>query len=227
MLKAIVFDFDGVVVDSEPLHYRAFMEVGKDIGIAFDYEHYLQYYIGFDDRDAFRAMLTSINQPVDASRLRDLIHLKQLAFEKLVNSGAAAIPGAVELIDEASGQIPIAIGSGATSVDIDLMLDGLGRKNRFEVIVSADHVAHSKPNPATYRIAVKQLAGKHPELDLSPEDCLAIEDTSAGIESARGAGLMTLGIATTGPTSALARAHRVAPGLEGVTLDKLRQWYDQ
>lgn len=226
MLKAIVFDFDGVVVDSEPLHYRAFMEVGKGIGVAFDYAHYLKHYIGFDDRDAFRAMLASAHMPTEDSHVTELCHLKKGAFENLVNQGAAAIPGAVDLIDEAYGQIPIAIGSGATTFDIELMLRGLGRRDRFEVIVSADDVYRSKPDPATYRLAVEQLAAKHPELNLTPNDCLAIEDTAAGIESARGAGLMTLGITTTGPASALARAGRVEQGLEGVTMDQLRQWFD-
>lgn len=226
MLKAIVFDFDGVVVDSEPIHYQAFMEVGKDIGVAFDYEHYLRHYIGYDDRDAFRVMLESMGQPVENARVVELTKLKRAAFETLVNSGAAAIPGAVELIDEAHGQIPIAIGSGATTFDIELMLECLGRRDRFEVIVAADHVARSKPDPATYRMAVEQLATKYPDLNLTPGDCLAIEDTAAGIESARGAGLMTLGITTTNQASALTRAQRVESGLQGVTLDQLRKWYD-
>ena len=226
MLKAIVFDFDGVVVDSEPLHYRAFMVVGKGIGVAFDYAHYLQHYIGFDDRDAFRVMLASARLPDDDAHVAELCRQKKNAFENLVNQGAAAIPGAVDLIDEAHGQVPIAIGSGATSFDIELMLKGLGRRDRFEVIVSADDVYRSKPDPATYRMAVEQLAAKHPGLELKPQDCLAIEDTAAGIESARGAGLMTLGITTTGPASALTRANRVEQGLHGVTMDLLRQWFD-
>lgn len=226
MLKAIVFDFDGVVADSEPIHYRAFLEVGKRIGVAFDYAHYLRHYIGFDDRDAFRAMLASANMPTDEAHVSELCQQKRIAFESLVNSGAAAIPGAVELIDEAHGQLPIAIGSGATSFDIELMLEGLGRRDKFEVIVSADHVRRSKPDPATYRLAVEQLAVKHPALNLTPGECLAIEDTAAGIESARGAGLMTLGITTTGPASALTRANRVEQGLEGVTMSLLRQWFD-
>ena len=66
-----------------------------------------------------------------------------------------------------------------------------------------------------------------PDLNLKPDECLAIEDTAAGIEAARGAGLMTLGISTTGPASLLSRAHRVSPGLEGVTLEQLRKWYDE
>lgn len=226
MLKAIVFDFDGVVVDSEPLHYRAFIEVGRGIGVAFDYDYYLNHYIGYDDRDAFRAILSSASLPADDARIAGLCHQKKIAFENLVNQGAAAIPGAVQLIDEAHGQLPIAIGSGATSFDIELMLQALGRRESFDVIVSADHVTRSKPDPATYRMAAEQLAARHPELGLTPGECLAIEDTAAGIESARGAGLLTLGITTTGPASALTRAHRVEPGLQGVTLEKLREWFD-
>jgi HAD superfamily hydrolase (TIGR01509 family) len=226
MLKAIVFDFDGVVVDSEPVHYRAFMELGKGLGIAFDYEYYLRHYIGFDDRDAIRAMLIGAGKPPEDGHIAELCRQKQAVFERLVGQGAAAIPGAVELIDEAHGQIPIAVGSGATTLDIELMLESLGRRDRFEVIVSADHVKRSKPDPATYRMAVEQLADKHPGQDLTPGDCLAIEDTAAGIESARGAGLMTLGVATTGPASSLSRAQRVEPGLQGVTLATLRGWFN-
>lgn len=226
MIKAIVFDFDGVVVDSEPVHYRAFMEVGKGFGVAFDYPHYLERYVGYDDRDAFRTMLTVAGMPTDDGHVAELCQQKQIVFKNLVSQGAAAIPGAVELIDEAHGQIPIAISSGATTLDIELMLASLGRRDRFEVIVSADHVSRSKPDPATYRMAVEQLAAKHPTLELIPQQCLAIEDTAAGIRSARDAGLMTLGIATTGPASSLTHAHRVEPGLQGVTLDKLREWFD-
>jgi beta-phosphoglucomutase len=225
MMKAIVFDFDGVVVDSEPVHYKAFMELGKGFGVAFDYEHYLRYYVGFDDRDAIRSMLIEGGMPAEDSHIAELRQQKQLVFEQLVGQGAAAIPGAVELIDEAYSQLPIAIGSGATTLDIELMLDSIGKRDRFEIIVSSDHVSRSKPDPTTYRMAVEQLADKHPELELTPGDCLAIEDTAAGIESARGAGLMTLGLATTGSATLLSRASRVEQTLQGVTLTKLHEWF--
>jgi len=225
MLKAIIFDFDGVVVDSEPVHYKAFMEIGKDLGVAFDYKHYLRHYIGYDDRDAIRAMLIEAGMPTEDAHISELRQEKQVVFENLVKQGAAAIPGAVELIDQAHSQIPIAIASGATSLDIELMLTSLNRRDRFEIIVSADHVKRSKPDPTTYRMAYEQLAEKYPEHQLSPDNCLAIEDTAAGIESANGAGLMTLGIATTGPASFLTRANRVEPGLDGMTLETLHQWF--
>ena len=72
MLKAIIFDFDGVVVDSEPVHYKAFMEIGKDLGVAFDYQHYLRHYIGYDDRDAIRAMLIEAGMPTDDAHIIEL-----------------------------------------------------------------------------------------------------------------------------------------------------------
>ncbi|HEX7008643.1 MAG TPA: HAD family phosphatase [Phycisphaeraceae bacterium] len=230
MLKAIVFDFDGVLVDSEPLHYRAFLEVGRgELGLSFDYEEYLDRLVGYDDRDAFRLLLTQAGQQHGQAeleaRVAQLCQQKQQAFEQQVGLGVTAISGALELVDEAAAAMPIAIASGATVRDIELVLGGLGRRDRFQVIVAADHVRRSKPDPESYALAVEQLAQRHKSLELSPADCLAIEDTAAGIASARGAGLMTLGLATTGPADRLHNAHRVIPSLQGVGLAQLREWF--
>ncbi len=223
MLHAIVFDFDGVIVDSEPLHYRAFLEVGRDLGVTFSYDDYLAEYVGFDDRDAFRHMLANAERPVDEAAVAALCDRKQPAFDELVkrelDAEAFAIPGALTLIDgcHAAG-LPIAVASGATRADIDLMLGMLGRRDRFEVIVTADDVARSKPDPASYALAAERLG-------VAPGCCLAIEDTAAGLASAAGAGLLTLGLTTTTDAPALAAAGRVLPDLSGVTLDQLRAWY--
>lgn len=226
MLKAIVFDFDGVIVDSEPAHYRALLEVAEQaIGLTFGYEEYLRTYIGFDDRDAFRHMMLAAGKPVDERRVLELCRVKQQAFERIARDGVPMIPGARALIESAAAEMPIAIASGATSADIELIVGGLGLRNLFEVVVTANDVAASKPHPQTYSIAAEQLAMRHPGLDLRPSDCLAIEDTAAGLASATGAGLRTLGITTTSPAAALHRAARVTPNLAGVTLAQLRQWY--
>lgn len=233
MPKAIVFDFDGVIVDSEPLHYQAFVMVGKSFGYEFSWDQYMAQFIGFDDRDAFRFML---GQAIEAGHapdiddqeayLAELIDKKRLAFEAIAAMSTAAIPGAVELIDEVhAAGLPIAIASGATHADIDQMLKILGRRDKFEIIVAADDVAMSKPDPTTYAMAVQKLADKHPALNLKPADCLAIEDTSAGLASAQGAGLQTLGLTTTGPKAKLLAAQRVINDLDGVTLATLNQWY--
>ncbi len=223
MLQAIVFDFDGVIVDSEPLHYQAFVMVGKSIGFTFSYEEYLATYIGFDDRDAFRVMLEASGQEVTAERVAELCAQKQPMFDAVAKMGASqgslAIPGALELIDEcANVDLPRAIASGATRADIELMLELLDRRDRFDIIVTADDVEFSKPDPTSYAMAVERLG-------IKPGHALAIEDTAAGLASAQGAGLMTLGLATTGPAEALADAGRVIDDLAGVDLEQLKLWY--
>ena len=233
MPNAIIFDFDGVVVDSEPLHYQAFVMVGKSFNFAFTWEQYMAQYIGFDDRDAFRYMLaqaieaghTPDVEDVDVT-LAELIDKKQRAFEALAEMGTAAILGSIELIEEAhAAGVPIAIASGATHADIDQMTRLLKIRDKFEVIVAADDVEHSKPDPTTYAKAFEQLAALHPDKQLTPETTLAIEDTGAGLTAALGAGLQTLALTTTSPAEVLQKAGRVVEDLSGVTLATLNKWY--
>lgn len=225
MLKAIVFDFDGVLVDSEPLHFAAFREVGRTLGVDLDYQRYLGELVGFDDRDVFNHLLRDPDTAAHQEPIAGLCQRKQAAFEDLVNRGIAPIPGAMELVDAAAAVMPIAIASGAVQSDITLILEKLQRLHMFEVIVTADHVARSKPDPESYALAVDKLAQQHPELALEPAYCLAIEDTAAGLASARGAGLRTLGVTTTAAADQLEGAERVVEDLNAATVDKLRNWY--
>lgn len=233
MPKAIIFDFDGVIVDSEPLHYQAFVLVGKSLNFEMTWEQYLTQYIGFDDRDAFRYMLaqaiegghTPDIENVQAT-LDDLIEKKRRAFEAIAEMGTAAILGSVELIEEAhAAGLPIAIASGAVHADIEQMLRLLNIRDKFDIIVAADDVEHSKPDPTTYALAFKKLSAKYPGAGLTPGNTLAIEDTGAGLQSAIGAGLQTLGLTTTSPPDVLKNAGRVIEDLSGVTLATLNRWY--
>jgi len=225
MIKAVVFDFDRIVVDSEPLHFRAFQRIAASFGHTFDYDTYLADYIGYDDRDAFRAMLAKAQQPVDEAHVAALCEQKAGAFVDVVNEGVEPFPGLPELIGELYAAMPIAIASGATRADITLILGKLDLAMYFETIVTADEVARSKPHPQTYAMAVELLAEKHPALDLKMGDGLAIEDTAAGIASAKAAGLMTLGVTTSMKAEALFEAGRVIESLEGVNLAQLRAWF--
>jgi len=227
MLKAIVFDFDGVVVDSEPVHFAAMLEVGRGFGASFDYEAYQDKLIGFDDRDALSYILENWipGQPrgnqvsLTPHQLMELCAQKQQAFDRIAGAGVPTVPGTVELIDQAAGAgFPIAIGSGATRADIELILKQLGRMDRFEHIVTANDVEKSKPHPQTYAMACDKLG-------FAPHECLAIEDTVAGLTSAKQAGLMTLALTTTTPADQLAIAQRVVPNLAGIGLDELKAWY--
>jgi len=239
MLQAVIFDFDGVVVDSEPLHYKAFLHTAQHAGIdiQFDYERYLERYVGFDDRDGFKAILEDAGQlpsggdnsvgdeAACADRIAELCDQKQGVFDDIVASGVTPVSGVFGLISSLPATFPTAIASGATGRDIELILQGIELTGRFPVIVSADDVARSKPAPETYELALGQLSKLYPDANLQAENCVAIEDTPAGIASARGAGLQVLGLATTTVPANLHTAQRVVDTLEGVTFETLNQWF--
>ncbi|MGQ9591668.1 MAG: HAD family hydrolase [Planctomycetota bacterium] len=227
MLQAIVFDFDGVLADTEPLHYRAILETARPFGCEFTYEEYLERYVGFDDRDALRAVLRDGGRPEadDSARISQLVLEKGAAFERIVGEGVRAYEGTVAFVREAASALPLALASGATRRDVDLVLGRLGLLGLFDPVVTADVVARSKPDPETYRLALEGLARRRPDLAIAPERCLAIEDTAAGIASAKAAGLATLGLATTVPPEELRAADRVVRSLEGIRPEDLRRWY--
>lgn len=228
MLKAIIFDFDGVLVDSEPLHYRAFVVAAKLIGFEMTYEDYLKIFIGYDDRDAFRVMIKGAPGAGDEEvekKVAQLSQQKQEAFAQLVNQGASMIQGVWKLIDSVHGQMPLAIASGATREDIELILNHLGKRDLFETIVTADDVQRSKPDPKTYALAVENLAELHPELELKASECVALEDTAAGLTSARGAGLKTIGLMTSHSAEALSIADQVIEDTDSLNIAVLKQLF--
>ena len=146
MIKAIVFDFDGVIVDSEPLHYQAFCQVVRPMGIELTYPWYCEHLIGYDDRDAFRVLLVhaaggDINAgPAaydgDESQVTRLKQQKAHVFEQIVRASVTPIEGVVHFIQAASAAMPVAISSGATQADIALVLKVIGLEARFDPIVT-------------------------------------------------------------------------------------------
>lgn len=229
MLKAVIFDFDGVIVDSEPLHYRAFVRVIRGYGLELTWEQYIDEYIGYDDRDLFLTFLADsgrMNLIKEDHHLVNLSRQKAEAFEQIVAEGIEITPGLALFFDEVSQQMPTAIASGASRRDIEVVLSKLGWRDRFGMIVSADDVIKSKPNPQTYVLACEALARQHGELKIKPGECLGIEDTTAGLASARGAGLITLGLATRENANELKGADQVIKSFEGLSIAQLRQWFD-
>lgn len=209
MIKAVIFDFDGIIVDSERLHWAAFCKVLAPLGKTISWPEYVKTFIGFDDRDAFRHAVPNLG----TGELQILITKKASAFQKLIESdGAAALPGSVALIKHLSGKIPIAICSGALRADILPILGNLGIEKTFDTIVTADDTHISKPDPAPYKLAMQRLNVK---------DGLAIEDTPAGIASAKGAGLKALAVTNSYPSELLTQADAIVASLEALTLEKL------
>ncbi|MEO0963658.1 MAG: HAD family phosphatase [Planctomycetota bacterium] len=228
MLEAVIFDFDGVIADSEPVHCTAIREVAGTVGVTISDAEYQAVYIGFDDRDAFREVLRradglAAGSAVDESRVAGMCGAKALAFDRLAASGVPAVPGSLELARavRAAG-VPMAIASGATRREIDGMLAALDADGLFEVMVTADDVERSKPDPQTYAMAVDRLGAAEGRA-LAAGRCVAIEDTSAGVAAAKGAGLAVLGVTTTGPREALREADAVVSGPAAVDLGMLER----
>jgi beta-phosphoglucomutase len=224
MIKAVIFDFDGVVVDSEPLHHRAMIQALTPRGIDFSYGHYLERYLGFDDRESFQTILDDHGLSTDATDpavIADLVRTKGLLYLDLLARGIPLVPSTVDFLLHIIGSVPVAIASGATRQDIFPVLEQLDLTSRIPVLVTADDVERSKPDPATYRLAYEGLARRHPELGLLPSHCLAIEDSPQGIEAAKKAGLWVLALTTTQPSTLLTEAHAIRSSLKGFALS---QW---
>ena len=215
--EAVLFDFDGILVDSEPMHYRAFIEILDPLGMGFPWKEYVETYMGFDDRDAFREAFRAKGVVLDEANLGKLVAAKSEAFLRGLRAGVTPYPGAVPLIEtlNASG-FPLALCSGALRSDIDPILAQLGVARRFDVIVSADDVRRSKPDPESYALAFARLSERHPALLTAPELSVAVEDTPAGIRSAKGAGLRALAVTNSYGAGELAEADWVVGSLEGV-----------
>ena len=219
-LQAIVFDFDGVIADSEPLHLRAYQEALAEEGIELSSREYFAHYLGFDDVGMVEALARDRGIAMSGQHVAALIARKGAAMQALMQSGAVLFPGAKEFIREAAASVPIAIASGALRHEIDEIVEAAGIADLFSTIVASGDTPYSKPSPAPYQLAFARLrdaAGS----DLQPHRCVAIEDSKWGLESAAGAGLRCVGVTNSYPAEALGGAELIVDGLKALTLSML------
>ena len=194
---AVLFDFDGVIVDSERLHHETMAEAMAGAGPAPTWEFYRENLMGLDDRGAFAALLKRAGIEPKPEEIRRRIERKAALFAKHAADGRVpAFPGAVDLIRACAAAGPVGLCSGALRSDIDPVLAALGIEVCFSARVTAEDVHKSKPDPASYRLCVERLAARFPGRGISPSACVAVEDTPDGIASARGAGIPVLAVAT-------------------------------
>ena len=212
--EAVIFDFDGVIVDTEPLHYAAFQRLLEPLGLGFSWEQYVETYMGFDDRDAFIEAFKGHGSGLTTTELQDLIERKAIQFQEIIGDGISAYPGVVNLIRSIhESKTPLAICSGALRSDIDPILGTLGIGDCFDVIITAEDVARSKPDPECYRMAYARLNAFH-SLNIPAQQVLAIEDTPAGIAAAQGAGLQVLAVTNSYPAGQLTQANAITATLD-------------
>ena len=220
-MDALIFDFDGVVVDSEPVHLAAFQEVLSLEGITMSRDNYYQKYLGFDDYDCFKAVAVDNDTAFTDAKVRQLTEAKTQLVRKEFQTSVQALPGAVELIRQAAGgHLPMAICSGSLRQEIELASEAVGVRDCFQVIVAAEDVHKGKPDPEGYRLALLRLSRYAPG-GAEPGETVAIEDSPAGIEAASASGMKVLAVSTSYASSELTGADRVVASLDEVTPEDL------
>jgi beta-phosphoglucomutase len=219
-LQAIVFDFDGVIANSEPLHLQAFQSALADEGIELSARDYYAHYLGFDDVGMFQALARDRGLSVGPGWVSALVARKGIRLEEMMHGGSVLFPGAREFIMTAAAAVPIAIASGALRHEIQEIISAAGVAKLFATVVASGDTAESKPSPAPYQLAFERLR-ETTGIDLDPQRCVAIEDSRWGLESARGAGLRCVGVTSSYPAHELGLAELVVAGLHALTIADL------
>ena len=209
-MTAVVFDFDGVLADSEGLHLRAFQETFAARGWSLAERDYAERYLGYDDRTTMAAYLRDHALPVRSELVEELTREKAQAFDRLLSSAPVLYPSAPACVRALAARFPLAIASGSLRAEITGILERAGLLAAFRGIVSAEDVGRSKPAPDPYLRAADVLR-------VRPHDCVAVEDSHWGIDAARDAGMKTIGITTTSHASTLSAADRIIGTLDELT----------
>ena len=214
-LLGVVFDFDGVIADTERLHLQAYQDILGDRGMTLSKDDYAERYLGFDDAGVFTNIAADRGMLLDSGELDRLIEAKGRRFTALVEAGDVVFPDAQACIERLAADLVLGIASGALHREIEDILNAAGLRDHFSAIVAADDVEHAKPAPDGYARAVELLSealGRAP----SPSSFIAIEDSRWGIEAAVAAGLPCIGITTTYGADELPGATAVVPGLANI-----------
>ena len=207
---ATLFDFDGVLVDSEPIHLAAFNDVLRTCDRWIDPRSYVERYLSLDDAGVFRALLESHERTLSDSELARLIEAKSGRVMALLDKQVPAYSGASELVLRRAARGPVGIVSGALDREIAFALSRMGVRDAVSFIISAESTEVSKPDPAPYRAALAELRRRE-----QGGNVVAIEDSLGGIRSAKSAGLRCVAVAHTYDSRELseAGADAVAPNL--------------
>ena len=211
---AVIFDFDGVLVNSEPLHFQAFREVLADENLELSEDEYYNELIGFDDKGAFRHFYTKRDLALSPRTFLSLMARKSGAMMELIHRRQfAALPGVEQFVRSLWRKRGLAICSGALRDEIEAMLEGISLRDCFPVIVAAEDVTVGKPDPQGYLMAIKQL-GEKIHKHLTPADCLIVEDAPTVIRSVKAVGFPTLAVATSYSIDRLSEADWAVKTLE-------------
>lgn len=218
MLRAIIFDFDGIIVDSEPLILTLTQEMAAREGWTVSEEDYYRDYLALDDRGMVEHLYASHGQSIDFARRDEVVAWKCQRYQDIIRNGLPPIAGAAEFITEMAGHYPLAIASGSLRVEIHHLLAKMGLREKFSVLATADDCQRSKPDPEVYLLALLRLQAlpNFRDQPLQAGECLAIEDAPLGVIAAHAAGFKCLALTHSRPSEELQHADLIAPGFAAV-----------
>jgi len=221
MIRAILFDFNGVIADDETPHVLCFQQALAEEGLLLTKDEYYGVYLGMDERTCAKILITARDGICDDSLLQRIMNRKADLFHASTTAHKPTlIPGVVEFVKTAKPTYRLAIASGGRREQIDAALTGTLIKQDFELIISAEDCPIGKPDPAIYRLTCERLNEVGAiSCAITPADCLVIEDSLAGIRSAKAAGMRVLALATTYPIDKLGEADAVLSSLHDITPD--------
>lgn len=223
MLRLVIFDFDGVLADSEPAHFAMFQKVLEQEGILINWSLYCEKYLGYDDIECLEHLLPDFGRKADSESIERIAEQKKLAFAEHIQQNHVLYPGGPELLAAlAKREILCSICSGALREEVVTILEQGGLDHYFTTVVAAEDVAQGKPHPEGYRLALKQTNDKAATgRPISPGECLVIEDSQWGLQAAKAAEMTCVALETSYPADQLSLADMVVPSVAELDIDEV------
>ncbi len=222
MLRAIIFDFNGVVIDDEAFHFGAMRDAVADFGIALTRDVYWDRYLPLDDTRCLEAICRDYSVCLSRSEFSGALARKARIYRQSLQGGFPLFPGVSQFIIDASKLYPLALASGAQREEIVSTLDSTGLRRYFVTIVAAEDFAQGKPHPESYLLALERLNAAIHETPILPHECLVMEDSVSGVQGAKQAGMACMAITNSYSREMLQAADRIVASLEEVRVESLQ-----
>ena len=206
-VHALIFDFDGVLADTEELHCAAFQTAAASVGITLIRDDYFHRYLGLPDRDCLAALCAQVGRRLTAAEIEELFVRKRAAFARL-SQDARLYPGVAETLRRLHPDFMLAIASGAFRDEIEPILERAGVRHLFAALVGADDVRTGKPSPEPFLRALEAIRQRN-GATVAAEECMVIEDSPNGVQAARAAGMRCIAVTTHHDRAALAAADAI------------------
>lgn len=223
MLGAVILDFDGVITDSEILHFRSLNKVLARYSFEMTKKDYYQHYLGLSDLDFFKELGRKGKLRLDNRQMQQVLEEKKQLYEKLAMTEGRIIEGVRDFLEMLrQNNIPMAICSGALLPEINLILEGAKLNHFFDCIVSAEQIKRGKPAPDGPLLTLQKLNEKN-ESSITADQCVVIEDSHWGLEAAGAAGMHPVAVTNSYEAEQLKPVEMVVDRLSKLSMDDLQQ----